>query len=715
MWMVGVTLFLITLSQGGVMIESGFLRDNQGTPVTATVNMQIKLYNVDIGGSPLWDSSVKSVGVQEGYYTFILGEQSNPIDKTIITNTGNYYLELTISGDVITPRTRLGSSALAVLSERALVSNIATSMNANGLMGNIVVNSSGNVGIGTSVPTKKLEVAGIVSANAFIGDGSLLTGISSGVTTNWDVLSVPLNLSCGSEAPAYSFQSKDAMVIRSTQDAFIRFWMGAYRSGGIQVGYNSYNDGAFTYRADTNVWYMKNAGSSVYQWTTTINSPYADLGASLGTSALRWGSLYSNTVNAAVGYFSGNVSASTFIGDGSQLTGIITQPTTNGTNLNLTGILTANKVVAATIMIVSGNGTNISGLGYSSTSTGTNAGLFSYPANYSSVPALAGNASIRTNKTLYILSDADTATGGTYPIRFGLGYNFPSAERMVISQNGNVGIGTSAPSTKLEVEGTVSARAIQVNGDVSANRFIGDGSFLTGISSGVTTNWDVLSVPLNLSYGSDAPAYAFQNNDALVVRSTQNAFIRFWMGAYRSGGIQVGYNSYNDGAFTYRADTNVWNMKNAGSSVYQWTTTINSPYADLGASLGSSALRWGNLYTNTVNASVGYFSGNVGIGTTATPYKLTVEGTIGAREVIVTQLTWADFVFGNDYKLMPLRELDRFIQTNKHLPAMPTTEQVQKTGVSISEMNAKLLQKIEELTLYVIDLQKQVDALKKGR
>ncbi len=105
--------------------------------------------------------------------------------------------------------------------------------------------------------------------------------------------------------------------------------------------------------------------------------------------------------------------------------------------------------------------------------------------------------------------------------------------------------------------------------------------------------------------------------------------------------------------------------------------------------------------------------GNVGIGTIDPTYLLSVKGTIGCGEVIVENVTgWADFVFEDDYNLMPLQELDSYIQKNKHLPEIPTTEEVEENGISVGEMNAKLLQKIEELTLYLIEKDKEVNELR---
>jgi hypothetical protein len=108
-------------------------------------------------------------------------------------------------------------------------------------------------------------------------------------------------------------------------------------------------------------------------------------------------------------------------------------------------------------------------------------------------------------------------------------------------------------------------------------------------------------------------------------------------------------------------------------------------------------------------------NGNVGIGTTTPgPYKLAVEGTIGARKVKVTQVTpWADYVFNGDYPLMPLKELDDYIHKNKHLPDVPSASEVEKNGIDLGDNQAILLKKIEELTLYAIDQNKKIAELQK--
>jgi hypothetical protein len=98
-------------------------------------------------------------------------------------------------------------------------------------------------------------------------------------------------------------------------------------------------------------------------------------------------------------------------------------------------------------------------------------------------------------------------------------------------------------------------------------------------------------------------------------------------------------------------------------------------------------------------------NGNVGIGTSNPGlYKLAVEGAFGARSIKVTQASWADFVFNDSYKLKSLTELEKFIKENKHLPEIQTACEIERDGLDMAEIIAKQMQKIEELTLYIIEL-----------
>ncbi|MBC8172283.1 MAG: hypothetical protein H7X71_00130, partial [Chitinophagales bacterium] len=114
------------------------------------------------------------------------------------------------------------------------------------------------------------------------------------------------------------------------------------------------------------------------------------------------------------------------------------------------------------------------------------------------------------------------------------------------------------------------------------------------------------------------------------------------------------------------------------------------------------------------NVSMCYASGNVMIGASvpATGYLLSVDGKIMCEELKV-QLSesWPDYVFADDYKLMNLYELEKSIQKNNHLPNIPSAKEIETNGIAVGEMQKMMMEKIEELTLYIIELKKQNDTL----
>ncbi len=84
-----------------------------------------------------------------------------------------------------------------------------------------------------------------------------------------------------------------------------------------------------------------------------------------------------------------------------------------------------------------------------------------------------------------------------------------------------------------------------------------------------------------------------------------------------------------------------------------------------------------------------------------------MNGNIKTKKLIVTQPKWPDYVFHPTYQLQPLSEVSRFIETNKHLPGMPSAKEVEKKGLDVGDTQALLLKKIKKLTLYNIDLKKE--------
>jgi len=105
--------------------------------------------------------------------------------------------------------------------------------------------------------------------------------------------------------------------------------------------------------------------------------------------------------------------------------------------------------------------------------------------------------------------------------------------------------------------------------------------------------------------------------------------------------------------------------------------------------------------------------GNLGIGMGAPQERLSVNGKIRAQEIKVEAGAWPDYVFAPSYELPSIEHTDRFIKANGHLPGIPSAEEVSASGIELGQMNSKLLQKIEELTLHLIDQAKEIAALKK--
>jgi hypothetical protein len=164
------------------------------------------------------------------------------------------------------------------------------------------------------------------------------------------------------------------------------------------------------------------------------------------------------------------------------------------------------------------------------------------------------------------------------------------------------------------------------------------------------------------------------------------------------------------------------NSANAGTAIsLDFSPSVNIPLARINANRtnfsgyysGDTDLEFYNYSSGLHEQMVIKADGNVGIGTTDPgSYKLAVEGNIGARDVIVTNSPWSDYVFQPGYRLRPLNEVGAYIQANHHLPGIPSEAEVKEKGVSLGDMQSKLLAKIEELTLHMIQQQKENQELR---
>jgi len=149
----------------------------------------------------------------------------------------------------------------------------------------------------------------------------------------------------------------------------------------------------------------------------------------------------------------------------------------------------------------------------------------------------------------------------------------------------------------------------------------------------------------------------------------------------------------------------------------EWANGTNTGFLDFtleGNTIGSKTGNLG-LWTNGSEKLTVLKNGDIGIGTRNTHgFKLAVKGKIAATEVKVALYdNWPDFVFYNNYKLPTLSEVEKHIKEKGHLNDIPSAKEVSKNGILLGDMNAKLLQKIEELTLYTIAQEKEISSLKK--
>jgi hypothetical protein len=147
-------------------------------------------------------------------------------------------------------------------------------------------------------------------------------------------------------------------------------------------------------------------------------------------------------------------------------------------------------------------------------------------------------------------------------------------------------------------------------------------------------------------------------------------------------------------------------LRGQKNTQYQWGEyAITVYYAGIdfnNTQTGNTLMHLGAGGGTSANIILAPTSGNVGLGTTAPQYVLSVKGTIGAQEVIVTNTGWSDYVFNPGYRLRPLTEVASYIKEHHHLPEIPSEAEVKEKGVSVGDMQAKLLAKVEELTIHMI-------------
>jgi hypothetical protein len=286
------------------------------------------------------------------------------------------------------------------------------------------------------------------------------------------------------------------------------------------------------------------------------------------------------------------------------------------------------------------------------------------------------------------------------------------AQTNTFPSSGNVGIGTTSPGAKLEIAGTValgknyenvlligplnSAPAyFYINTKIPFNDYPAPQLHITGY------NYSAPNRAVKLTLGWYVWSNAFHWTQYKSELGYHNPS-RIRLGTYDDNGTtRIRIEIANDGTYWSSYAISATDHNGAAASYTGWS------YGE-----GEMPGATGDILTVPEHSGMVHKSnGNVGIGTANPGHKLAVNGTVKAKEVIVETTGWSDYVFADGYQLQPLAQVEQHIKEHKHLPGIPSAAEVAEHGVSVGDMQARLLAKVEELTLHVIAQEKRIRAL----
>ncbi len=326
---------------------------------------------------------------------------------------------------------------------------------------------------------------------------------------------------------------------------------------------------------------------------------------------------------------------------------------------------------------------------------------------------LSNTSALLDNKNWYFVAGSDG--------NFGLSTandNYGWTKSIIkFKRDGNVGIGVNDPLAKLSVDGYIKVQGNDGRLMLQNPSATGSIYFRNNGSAGqrkleimyATNVKAVLDNNGNFGIGTNNPkGILHTKSGAYIYNSTNSAYDANLIIEATSSSREIGKGAAlgfvvpanTDGSNPWQQGRILVTPDNTGNSNACGRMYIQTRY------LSSGAWHWNN---NIVLTS----SGNVGIGTTDPKAKLSVNGTIISEEIkVLADISqYPDFVFSDNYNLRSIKEVENYIKENKHLPEIPKADEV-KEGIALGEMNTKLLQKIEELTLYIIEQSKEIEKLK---
>lgn len=322
----------------------------------------------------------------------------------------------------------------------------------------------------------------------------------------------------------------------------------------------------------------------------------------------------------------------------------------------------------------------------------------------------------------------------------GASFFLSAQEQNILPEKGNVGIGTLKPKAKLDVNGNVQ---IDSNLVVNDSLIIGKSAVINGKL--VTSSLKIKGLDeLNQTNGTDRFLVIDENGDIRKIRGPKvdikpfelklcktnnngDVINPFWDNGINK--LFVGCPEVNVGINTEAPRTkldviggihglrlslgNNADPANMGTKVFHLKSTSTTPQNKIFSITRLNDTEIFSLQNNglmIINSGLDQYANSkimVIQNNDRKILELNNNGLLRAREVLVDLTNWPDYVFGHDYKLRSLEELDAYIKLQHHLPDVPSAEIIHNEGVNLGEMDKVLMQKVEELTLYVLQLHKE--------
>lgn len=262
---------------------------------------------------------------------------------------------------------------------------------------------------------------------------------------------------------------------------------------------------------------------------------------------------------------------------------------------------------------------------------------------------------------------------------------------------GNIGIGTSDPFHKLEVNGTTRIK---------------NSSMVPGINGYLTSGGNLISE--NNTNGfymvMDESSVQAQKPKPFPLSGTSASHII--LNPY-GGNIGIGTEYTPSRKLEiYRGRILFSGSTNGLYSGIEFTNAANTEHRGYVGMFSDDLIGFYSFPINNHGLVMDINSGNIGVGTLFPSHKLSVKGTIRSQEVIVEAANWPDYVFADDYSLRNLKDVEQYIKTHRHLPGVPNAQEMETNGQQLGATQKIMMEKIEELTLYIIELKKEIESIK---